>query len=530
MRKSILILIVSLVITATAGLTGALMLAQIGPLHVGQPMFQVQELAEETLVLLTFKPEDRAALSMDLLERRLADLRSAPGLSVQLQAVDALQRELMRTANILAKLSGTGSISLRTRFVDLASQARAQLDSLQRLPAVEAARNLAAFLEAVAADTNRPLADLLGQPPTLTATALPSQALLDAASLVNIAAAPIAAHNVVFPPGSAGAQHAFFPLTGKHAALECADCHTQGRYKGTPAECSACHANKTPPNHYPAECSLCHSTDGWTPATFNHSAVDSSNCESCHASKKPANHWPGQCSACHSTQAWKPATFNQQAAGATDCQSCHANKKPANHWNGQCSACHSTNGWTPANFNHQAAGATDCQSCHANRKPANHWNGQCSACHSTNGWRPANFNHAAAGATDCQSCHNRPSNHFGGHCAACHNTNGWRGASFNHAAAGATDCQSCHNRPSNHFAGQCSDCHNTNSWGGASFNHSFPMNHGGANGSCSTCHPGGGSGYTCFGCHDQGKMNEKHKEVGNYSSSCADCHRNGKGD
>jgi hypothetical protein len=130
-------------------------------------------------------------------------------------------------------------------------------------------------------------------------------------------------HIVRFQPGSLGAMHAFFPLTGRHAEIECAACHSGGRYAGTPTACAACHAGDAPALHYPGVCTLCHTTTAWKPATFDHKAFDTSDCAACHARNKPAGHWNGQCSACHTTSAWKPANFDHAVAGATDCLACH---------------------------------------------------------------------------------------------------------------------------------------------------------------------------------------------------------------
>ncbi len=233
------------------------------------------------------------------------------------------------------------------------------------------------------------------------------------------------------------------------------------------------------------------------------------------------------CQSCHAG--------GQFAGTASSCRSCHQAVRPADHWEGECSACHSTTAWRPATFDHQLAGATDCQACHAQDRPANHFQGQCSACHSTTAWRPASFDHQLAGATDCQACHtqDRPANHFQGQCSACHSTAAWRPASFDHQLAGATDCQACHaqDRPANHFQGQCSTCHNTTNWQQANFNHTFPIQHGGANGQCSVCHPSGTASYTCESCHSLAAMQAEHQEEGifNIAGQCAACHAGGQG-
>jgi hypothetical protein len=56
------------------------------------------------------------------------------------------------------------------------------------------------------------------------------------------------------------------------------------------------------------------------------------------------------------------------------------------------------------------------------------------------------------------------------------------------------------------------------------------MNHGGANGNCSKCHPSGGAKYNCYACHDKGKTINKHNEEGisNLDNRCLDCHLRGE--
>lgn len=300
-------------------------------------------------------------------------------------------------------------------------------------------------------------------------------------------------HIVYFLPGSAGAKHTFYPFIGQHAEIDCLSCHASGEYAGTRNQCENCHLAQKPEEHYPGRCELCHAPTGWLDIHYQHVPPVSDNCGVCHTKIRPVQHYPGPCSACHNTEAWLPAQFDHEVAQAVDCQSCHTVHRPANHWNGQCSLCHVVTAWTPATFNHSAVGATDCQSCHTG--PTGHWGGQCSACHSTNAWSPASFNHDVAGATDCIACH-------------------------------------IGRRPANHYDGQCSSCHSTSAWKPANFNHSFPMDHGGANSQCATCHPSGTGSWTCFNCHDKGELDKKHdeKDISNYASRCLDCHAGGEED
>ena len=83
---------------------------------------------------------------------------------------------------------------------------------------------------------------------------------------------------------------ASFPLVGLHATQPCANCHTNGVYKGTPRDCVGCHlANyqrTTNPNHaaagFPTTCDACHSATerelGRAPCSITAASSRSSAC------------------------------------------------------------------------------------------------------------------------------------------------------------------------------------------------------------------------------------------------------------
>lgn len=536
MRRITWFILFGILVLGTISLSAGMGLAFAAPFHAGDGFFfSAQRWTEQLLVEMDLRPAGRAARLIEYAGRRARDTLRLAGTPQEAAAFEELQRSFRSAIQAAAGSQQSEAATLRPALLSMLHSVEQALNQLGRQPGMSRSDLVVfqAWESRVVQLVQQPGFSLsglsVGQPAAI--------ALAYSLAVTPTAPAPtptstIDARMVYFPPGSPGAIHAFYPLTGKHLGLECAACHPGGAYAGTAKVCATCHSSQIPANHYPGDCLLCHTTSAWLPAHFDHASAGAPNCQSCHLRNKPANHYDGQCSACHSTTAWLPAHFDHAAAGAVNCQSCHLKDKPAQHYNGQCSACHSTSSWKPAHFDHAAAGATDCVSCHASNKPANHYNGQCSACHSTTAWKPATFNHAAAGATDCVSCHasNKPANHYSGQCSACHSTSAWKPASFNHAAAGATDCIACHagNKPANHFAGQCSQCHSTTTWSGATFNHSFPVNHGGANGVCATCHPSGPPGYTCFGCHNQGDMDNKHSGIPNYASRCMDCHAGGK--
>ena len=134
-----------------------------------------------------------------------------------------------------------------------------------------------------------------------------------------------------------------FPLTGKHTTVDCISCHTTG-YIGTSTDCYSCHKtnydNTTNPNHiaasFPTVCDQCHTTNGWTPATFDHDnqyfPIYSGNhsgewntCADCHTNAN--NYAVFSCIDCHEHN--KQDTDNDHnnvsnyVYASSSCYSCH---------------------------------------------------------------------------------------------------------------------------------------------------------------------------------------------------------------
>ncbi|MFQ6041369.1 MAG: cytochrome c3 family protein, partial [Candidatus Poribacteria bacterium] len=75
---------------------------------------------------------------------------------------------------------------------------------------------------------------------------------------------------MVWKPASFNHSLTGFLLTGKHIATDCADCHPNGSYQGTPKDCYSCHRQDTPDAHYGIACDDCHTTSNWGGAQFKH--------------------------------------------------------------------------------------------------------------------------------------------------------------------------------------------------------------------------------------------------------------------
>ncbi|RME20186.1 MAG: hypothetical protein D6800_13400 [Candidatus Zixiibacteriota bacterium] len=282
-----------------------------------------------------------------------------------------------------------------------------------------------------------------------------------------------------------------FPLDGRHASVDCVDCH-KTTYSGTPADCNSCHQADyqatTDPNHaqagFPVECQTCHNTSGWQPATFDHSLSSfpldgrhaTVNCTDCH--KTTYSGTPSDCNSCHHSDYQATTDPNHAQAGfPVDCQTCH-----------------NTNGWQPATFDHSVSSfplegrhtTVNCVDCHKTSYTGTPT--ECYACHKSDYDGTSNPNHAAS--------------LFPTTCEQCHNPSGWSQTTWDHDGlyfpiySGAhkrrwSDCTECHTVASNYAVFECTGCH----------------------------------------AHRRTAMDDKHSGVRNYqyvSTACYDCHPRGK--
>ncbi len=356
-----------------------------------------------------------------------------------------------------------------------------------------------------------------------------------------------------------------FALTGAHATLACAQCHTNNNYSTLPTTCYGCHQTDwngtTNPSHsaagFPTSCDTCHTTTDWVNVNFNHAlyanypltgAHATLTCTQCHTNNNYSN-TPTACYSCHQADFNGTTNPNHVASGfPTD-----------------CSICHSTSAWSPSSFNHNntafpltgAHTTLACTQCHTNNNyttlPTT-----CYGCHQADWNGTTDPNHAAAG--------------FPTTCDTCHTTTDWTGATFNHNntpfpltgahttvdcikchinnvfAGTPTTCYSCHaadftgtTNPNHVSAGwptTCNTCHTTTAWIPAtlpaSYHTFFPLDHGGSNGVCATCHTNSSdySVFQCTGCHTQSATNPQHQGITGYvynSVNCYACHKNGGG-
>lgn len=518
-------LLAFLILLVLGGGAGLSALAVWEPYSPGEWLYPVQAWAARVRLLAISDATQLAEHALDQLELRVQDLEYRAGGEFEQVTLEAFEAALNQAITAIQAVPPANQTRLHLRLAALMARAHAALQKFNNAAVVGSAlyQQIVAKAEALlglGADSSADTVVLASLDTSTIPVDLPATNATATAT-----PALIAAHPVPFPPNATPGPHDFFPLTGEHANLQCATCHSNGTYKGTSRTCLECHTQNKPADHFPGGCEACHSTAGWLPAKFDHTGY--TDCVSCHTKNKPAAHYEGQCSLCHSTSSWKGAVFNHTVIGSADCATCH--KAPANHWPGACKNCHvDTKNWKNVNFDHSVIGSTDCGACH--KAPTNHWPAPCARCHvSTASFKTVKFDHSVIGSTDCSSCHQAPTGHYAGACSTCHkDTTNWRNAKFDHSTIGSTDCSACHagRAPANHYGGACSTCHrDTGNWKNATFNHSTI---GGTD--CSACHagraPANHYGGACNACHQDTSnwknANFNHSSIG--GTDCSACH------
>lgn len=256
-----------------------------------------------------------------------------------------------------------------------------------------------------------------------------------------------------------------YPLKGKHASLQCGQCHipkgSATAYKMKFQYCTDCHADAHAVQFAAApyfnRCEQCHSVDRFEPSTFSllshskssfplngsHEAVP---CDSCHKQSLEFSATPTAqyrwteltCTTCHADPhkgRFNELTRRVEAKGiATGCGVCHS----ARTWNDlsrfdhfetafpltgahemvKCTGCHKPaivrDGLMHVDFK---LTRKECEGCHADvhgQQFAIHGTTACMRCHDSKRWKPSLLNHDTQTSFSLQGAHrNVP-------CDSCH--------------------------------------------------------------------------------------------------------------
>ncbi len=271
-----------------------------------------------------------------------------------------------------------------------------------------------------------------------------------------------------------------FPLEGLHLETECAGCHGEGQFQGTPMDCQGCHAEPTMhAGLFLESCEMCHSEVGWSYAILDNRPFEHAN-----------------------EAGFSLVQHKQDYAGESlNCTTCH--QSSLNNFNLQtCVDCHRDQ---DADFinQHQSVFGTDCLSCHDGVDRYSEFDHE--------NIFPLRGKHAI---TSCDNCH------------------------IDHIFQGTPAiCSQCHAEPLIHagwFGTRCQNCHTEEAWAPAAMVlHDFPLEHGNAApAKCTTCHIDKYTEYTCYECHDHEKNSIELNHIQNGVSAeelqnCSQCHAAG---
>ena len=323
-----------------------------------------------------------------------------------------------------------------------------------------------------------------------------------------------------------------FPLMGKHAKIECKQCHLTPAFKDAPLDCYACH--KKDDKHkgaYGEKCESCHAENDWKTITFDHDLH----------SKYPlrGRHITTKCESCHKGHLYKDTT-------PVACLACH--KKDDKH-KGQfaekCETCHTERNWKVLLFEHDhdtkyplrgKHRTTKCESCHkgplykdptpvaclACHKKDDKHKGQfadkCETCHTERNWKVLLFEHDHDTTYPLQGKHRTTT------CESCH-----KGRLYQDKTP--TACYACHKLDDIHrrrLGTECQSCHSIRDWKLWDFDHDtrtrFKLEGGHKGVECTACHKDRmeakvKTSTQCVSCH---KKDDKHE--GNYGLQCERCH------
>ena len=347
-------------------------------------------------------------------------------------------------------------------------------------------------------------------------------------------------------------------LDGKHAQIDCQQCHTTKNissseralirnkdlsktYLGLSQQCASCHED-VHKGQLGKDCASCHNTSDWKAAKrFDHSktrypltgAHIEVACEKCHKPDAPggaarfhdmkfasctACHidphkgtFKDSCEHCHSTASWKKISPNF----AFD----HAKTRYpllGQHATVSCTSCH-LNG----DFKKQLAFA-NCADCHTPDPHSGQFverpsKGECAECHTVDGWKPSLFDlkkHATS-KYPLEGAHARVD------CAKCHPPAG-KSTIYKVKFAACTDChKDAHDNQfvAKPYENHCDQCHTVTDFHRSTYSIAKHQQ-------SAFALTGGHLAVPCADCHKPGAAGRQDKILPFYFSdrSCTACH------
>jgi len=330
-----------------------------------------------------------------------------------------------------------------------------------------------------------------------------------------------------------------YPLIGKHASVECAQCHAGGDFKKPLvfAKCMDCHRPDPHSGQFAkradgGECASCHTVEGFKPAKFGlteHAAT---------LYPLQGKHAEVKCDQCHLPRG-KDTLFKIKFQRCMDCHKDeHQGQFAAAPYLNNCERCHNLQGYRPSTFTlarhketrfiltggHVATPCGDCHKTASELQPRSaalyHWQDlSCESCHADphkGQFRERMLQVKAGGKQGCETCHSTKSwkeltgfDHsqtkfplLGAHrataCIDCHKPGNMEtkliNADFRSAPTRCEDCHSDVHGKQFEQAGvtSCVECHNSFKWKPSLFDHdkrtAFPLTGVHRNVRCEQCH------------------------------------------
>lgn len=339
------------------------------------------------------------------------------------------------------------------------------------------------------------------------------------------------------PSSSFNHNNTRFPLVGKHAETNCAQCHKDSDFhrpvahdhcenchedihkgqfakRAAGSECSTCHnqtsfkptlftrdthqtsAFKLEGKHASLECAKCHQPEGKSAVYMTKKLL----CNECHAdphggefAKTP---YANKCDSCHTQNSFQPSTFSLQrhsetkftlagAHGAVACSDCHKPLSPAPVAASAASLVVAKTGIAARQYHFARQ---DCVVCHSDPHPTKV---ACETCHEVQQWKLTKaFNHRSTNF-DLEGAHQTVA------CASCHKPSKPDAKSTVGFRETPRQCSACHQDP---HGGQfmtaerkedCNSCHAISKWNADAFDHnatSYPLDGYHAKVACARCH------------------------------------------
>jgi hypothetical protein len=236
----------------------------------------VQNFVEQQVFDFYTDPVDRSDYVLNLLERRINNLHTNTGTEFELTTLTYLDIAVDQATTAIASVIQAQGENIRIRLLNLAQQANEIINKLTIAPVknqitfITFQTKLQTLLSMVGASgvknnelsqVTRIMLENPGKPKDPVAVAMGAGGLIP------------------FPPDSAGAVHAFYPLIGQHELFTCNTCHSAGKYLGSPNTCTLCHILKRPNPHYDGDCSTCHAAVAWNDIHLDHQGSGAVACK-----------------------------------------------------------------------------------------------------------------------------------------------------------------------------------------------------------------------------------------------------------